>query len=333
MLSVLAYIYRKIANLRNALYDRGTFRSYDLGARTISIGNITAGGTGKTPLTAYVATLLAERGEKVCILTRGYGRSDPKSRVLVSDGTSVLANAAEAGDEPFELATKLLGRAVIVADADRVAAAAWARERFDITRFVLDDGFQHRRVRRDVDIVCVDAADPFGGDAMLPKGRLREPLENVDRALIIVVLSSDTAKRIDETVVEFRGLAPDSAVFTARKSFAAVTPVRAGGPLNDFDRNRPVYAFCGIGNPDSFASVLRTEKIEVLGFKAFPDHHRYSQGDLCCLEQSARAAGASALITTRKDGVKIAELKSTMPCYAADVAVVFDDAKRFAKYI
>src|ERR1035437_5600743 len=187
MLSPLAWIYAQIANLRNWMCDRGLLRSFDLGARTISVGNITVGGTGKTPLVAYVAEILSDRGERVCVLTRGYGRRDPKQRVLVSDREQILANAIDAGDEPVELAQRLLGKAVVVADGDRVSAARWAKDKFGITAFVLDDGFQHRRAKRDVDIVCIDATNPFGGGKMLPVGRLREPIRNLRRADIVVV--------------------------------------------------------------------------------------------------------------------------------------------------
>ena len=143
-------LYGRVADLRNSMYDRGTLKSYDLGARTISIGNITMGGTGKTPLVAYVAELLADNGEKVCVLTRGYGRRNENERVLVSDGNAALVDAETGGDEPVELAQKLLGKAVVVADADRVATARWANEEFEITSFVLDDGFQHRHEEGDV---------------------------------------------------------------------------------------------------------------------------------------------------------------------------------------
>ena len=126
LLSPVGWLYGTIADIRNTLYERGVLKSYSLGARTISIGNITAGGTGKTPLVAHVAALLAESGEKVCILTRGYGRDNPRDRVLVSDGEQVLVDAKKGGDEPVELARKLIGKAIIVADADRLSAAAWA---------------------------------------------------------------------------------------------------------------------------------------------------------------------------------------------------------------
>jgi tetraacyldisaccharide 4'-kinase len=131
MLAPLGWIYGRVMQARNALYDRGILKSYDLGARTISVGNITTGGTGKTPLVALIANILAEHGEKVCILTRGYGRKDENKRVVVCSRDTMVADAELAGDEPVELAQQLLGRAIIIADADRVAAANWAKDNFE----------------------------------------------------------------------------------------------------------------------------------------------------------------------------------------------------------
>src|SRR5690242_13389671 len=183
-------LYSQIGNIRNALYDLGVLRSYSLGAMTVSIGNITTGGTGKTPLVAHVAELLADAGEKVCILSRGYGRRDPSSRVLVSNWEEVIADAAQAGDEPFELAIRLLGKAIVVSDANRVAAASWAKATFGITAFVLDDAFQHRRAQRDLDIVCVDSTNPFG-EAKGTRALVREPFANISRADAIVLTRCD----------------------------------------------------------------------------------------------------------------------------------------------
>ncbi|HEX6125818.1 MAG TPA: tetraacyldisaccharide 4'-kinase [Pyrinomonadaceae bacterium] len=191
MLPFAGWLYGKIAELRNSMYDRGVFRTYPLGARTISIGNITTGGTGKTPLVVHVAELLADAGEKVCILTRGYGRENARLRVLVSDGDKVLVDAHKGGDEPVEMGQRLLGKVAVVADANRVSAAAWAKDKLRITAFVLDDGFQHRRAKRDLDIVCIDAMNPFGGGRVLPAGDLREPLRNLARADAIVITRSD----------------------------------------------------------------------------------------------------------------------------------------------
>jgi tetraacyldisaccharide-1-P 4'-kinase len=190
-LAPLGWLYGRIMQLRNALYDRGTLPSYDTGAKTISVGNITTGGTGKTPLVAYIANLLAENGENVCVLTRGYSRRNEGERVLVSDGEKVLADPEMGGDEPVELAKKLLGKAVVIADADRVSAASWAKANFGITVFVLDDAFQHRRAKRHLDVVCIDATNPFGGGRILPLGSLRERLSSIARADAIVITRSD----------------------------------------------------------------------------------------------------------------------------------------------
>src|SRR5262249_5537974 len=138
--------------------------------------------TGKTPLVEWVARVVAGSGKKVCILTRGYGRENPKSRVLVSDGTTVFANPSQAGDEPFQLATDLTGVAAVISDADRLSAGQGAIQHFSSDCFVVDDGFQHLQLAPDLNIAAVDATDPWGGRRMLPYGRLREPLTGLKRA-------------------------------------------------------------------------------------------------------------------------------------------------------
>ncbi len=278
MLALLAYMYGKIVGLRNRLYDTGALDTFDLGARTISIGNITTGGTGKTPLVAHVAALLADCGEKVCILTRGYGRTDPKKRVLVSDGENVLVDAATGGDEPVELAQKLCGKHVIVvADADRVRAAEWAKQKFGVTAFVLDDGFQHRRAKRNVDIVCIDATDPFGGGQMLPAGRLREPLENLNRADLIVITRSDLVEDISDLRSEISNYAFGTPIFECRTVIPGLSTLE--GTEAEF-QDEPVFAFCGLGNPESFFEQIRRADVQLTGTTTFADHHRYSQKDI-----------------------------------------------------
>ncbi len=168
LLSPFGWLYGAGIKARNALYQKGVFKSFNLGVKTISVGNITVGGTGKTPMVAFIARNLIEKGEKVCILTRGYGRDNPKERIVVSDGEKILADARDAGDEPFELANNLHGKAVIVSDARRAEAGNWVREKFGITTFILDDGFQHLRLKRDLDLVLLDATNPFGNGNLLP---------------------------------------------------------------------------------------------------------------------------------------------------------------------
>ena len=329
MFGLLAKLYQSAANVRNSLYDRGILKTHSLGARTISIGNITTGGTGKTPLVAHVAEILADAGEKVCILTRGYGR-ESSGRVLVSDGDTVLVDARTGGDEPVELALRLLSKAIIVADADRVSAAKWAKEKFGVTAFVLDDGFQHRRAKRDLDIVCIDATNPFGGDRVLPAGRLREPLHNLRRADVIVITRSDLIEEVESLRDRVRRLAPDARLFSSRTELAAAESVSSIGLL---DPGLPAFAFCAVGNPESFFEAVRRRGYTLTGTAAFPDHHYYTHSDVTDLERKARESGAAVLLTTGKDSVKLEELRFKLPCYRAPIDTEIDDADAFRRMI
>lgn len=332
MLSLIGHIYGKVADLRNRLYDRAILESYDLGARTISIGNITTGGTGKTPLVAYVAGLLADGGEKVCILTRGYGRKDPSKRVLVSDGNEIFATPEESGDEPFELAKKLPGKAIIIADADRVAAAGWAIRKFGVTAFVLDDGFQHRRAERDVDIVCIDATDPFGKRQMLPAGRLREPIENLRRADVVVISRADLAG-IENLKFEIADLNPEIPIFTSMNSISRVASLRDGFEGSVDVESRRALAFCGLGNPENFYALLRRDGFTLAETRSFRDHHIYSQADIRELEELATSCRAEIFLTTAKDAVKLSEVEFELPCYVVEIDIEINDPDSFAKIL
>jgi tetraacyldisaccharide 4'-kinase len=321
MLGAIGKLYSFVAEVRNTLYDRGAFESYSLGARTISIGNITTGGTGKTPLVAYVAEILADAGEKVCILTRGYGRQNPRDRVLVSDGTNVLVDARTGGDEPVELARKLIGKAVVVSDSDRVSAAKWAKEEFGITAFVLDDGFQHRRAKRDLDIVCIDATNPFGGGNVLPAGRLREPLRNLARAGVIVITRSDMVDEASNPMHEISRYNRSAPVFLARSIIRNQTAV-----------TKP-FAFCALGNPENFLDLLARAGYELRGSQAFPDHHNYSQAEIVELEAAALASNGEALLTTAKDMVKLEDLTFTMPVSVIEIRTEIDNEGAFRDLI
>lgn len=333
---MLAAIYGKIMHLRNALYDRGVFEEHDLGVRTISVGNITTGGTGKTPLVAYIANVLAARGEKVCILTRGYGRADTRQRVLISDREQILADAATGGDEPVELAHKLLGKAIVIADADRVSAAEWALRKFEVTVFLLDDGFQHRKVKRDLDIVCIDATNPCDKGRMLPFGRLREPLAGLGRADVIIITRSDLAGGVADLRSRLARWNPGAAIHEARVQISAITPIgdlyRERQSEQTAKRGDSVFAFCGLGNPESFFELLRRENNGLTGSIAFADHHAYSQTDIRRIEAEARSSGAQILLTTAKDAVKLAGSKFEMPCFVVEIELKIDDKDEFAAH-
>lgn len=336
MFSLLGSIYGRLADLRNTLYDRGIFKIHPFGPKTISIGNITAGGTGKTPLVALVAGILAGNGETVCILTRGYGRKNPKSRVLVSDGKTVLADAANGGDEPVELARKLIGKAIVVADANRVAAAKWALDEFGVTVFVLDDGFQHRRAKRDLDIVCVDVTNPFGNGKMLPAGILREPLKNLQRADVIVLTRANLAADIEDLKFQISDLRSDFPVFTAETRVSNVLK------LEDFldgiferqsVETSPALAFCALGNPRNFFEQLRRDGFNIASEKAFSDHHFYTREDINTLQMKAKESKAAILLTTAKDAVKLEGLKFTIPCFVVEIETAVKDEKAFRDLI
>jgi len=336
-------LYETIINARNSLYERGVFKSYSLGVLTVSIGNITVGGTGKTPLVAYVAELLAEAGEKVCILSRGYGRENPRKRVLVSDGEKITADVKNAGDEPFELARKLSGRAVVIADANRAAAGFWAREKFGITAFVLDDAFQHRRVRRDLDVVCVDATNPFGNGKTLPSGILRESLENLKRAGAVVITRANLAKDITFLKSQISKYNPDCPIFVSEnrvfrlidlEEFHAAKAQNSPAETNNEHRTTDkVLAFCALGNPDNFFEQLRAERFNVVAAHTFSDHHFYNQPDIKKLVEKAGQTGAEVLLTTAKDAVKLKNLTIDLPCLVVESELVFDDAEVFRKLI
>jgi len=304
------------------------------------LGTFTTGGTGKSPLVGHVAQILAERGETVCILTRGYGRKNPKSRVLVSDGKGLLADPEHSGDEPFELAKKLLGKAIVIADADRVAAAKWAKRRFGVTAFVLDDGFQHRRAKRNIDIVCIDATNPFGGGHMLPAGHLREPLGNLRRADVVVITRSDLVDDISNLRSEISDLSPSSKIFLVKNRISRMTAIGKFNAVNDGSEKRTAeelsvasgataFAFCGLGNPENFWATLQKSKVDIRGTRGFADHYSYSQKDIDDLVRSATDSGAMILLTTAKDAVKLSNLKFGIPCFVVEIEIVIDEDSEF----
>ena len=331
-LSPIGFLYGKFMDLRNQLYDRDVMKSYSLGVRTISVGNLTTGGTGKTPLVALIAEILMERGEKVCILTRGYGRDDPRKRVLVSDGKEILVDARIGGDEPVELAHKLNGGAVILADADRVSAGLWAKKTFGITAFILDDGFQHRRVKRDLDIVCIDATNPCGNGRILPAGTLRESFNGLKRADAIVITRADQSDKVTDIRQRLLMRNGSATVFEASsriRNLAAIETFPAKTQSSQSGNPADVFAFAGIGNPDSFIKTLKNSGIVVTGSCLFPDHHLYARSDIERIESLARQSGAEAIVTTGKDAVKLQDQKFSIPCYVAVAETMINDLPSF----
>ena len=330
ILPPLSDLYGAITRARVRLYDRGTFRTTRLDRPVISIGNLTTGGTGKTPLVEWVARVLAADGKRVCILTRGYGRRNPNRRVLVSDGQAVLSNPFDAGDEPFLLAKNLIGTAAVISDIDRVSAGKGAIEHLKIDCFILDDGFQHLRLARDLDVVTVDATNPWGGGALLPFGRLRERPDALKRADCLVITRSDQVGDVAPLVRELRTVSGDRPIFISRMVIRRFTSL---GEDLEAEINGPVAAFCAVGNPGSFFKLLEHSGCELVLKKHFPDHHVYSDGELLSVENEARSAGASALVTTAKDAVKLAAKSFLLPCYVMEIELKIDNDDELKRMI
>lgn len=287
--------------LRLRAYARGWAMVNKLPCRVISVGNITLGGTGKTPLVEAIARLLRQHGHRVGILSRGYGKQGTERLVVVSDGQRCLASADVAGDEPVLLAEHLPEVPVVVA-RDRYAAGMLAVQRFGVDTIVLDDGFQHVQLARDLDILALDAARPFGSGHLFPRGDLREGPSAVARADLIVL----TRWRPDMALPNPFLPHPAPPLFYSRHEPLALRTLGDGRRLTLASlMGQRLLAFCGIGTPESFRQMLVDLGVNLVTFSTFPDHHAYTWSELEALAQAAKAHDARALITTEKDGIRL----------------------------
>jgi tetraacyldisaccharide 4'-kinase len=331
-LAPLSGLYSGFVRSGNALYRRDFFRALKVGAPVISVGNLTTGGTGKTPLVEWIARELAESGRRVCILTRGY-RRESSGRVIVSNGNEIFVDASLAGDEPFLLAETLKGQAAVICDADRVAAASWAKENLRINTFVLDDGFQHQRIARDLNIVTIDATNPWGNGRLLPAGILREPRQALTRADAVVITRADDPAQVAELRQEIEGLNSQASVFTCRTELKGFHPLNSGNHSLADLATTPVSAFCAVGNPESFFSLLQRNGYDLRAKRQFRDHHKYSRAEIGRIARAAVSAGAQALLTTAKDAVKIRSFNFPLPCYAAEITITIDRSDDFRELL
>jgi tetraacyldisaccharide 4'-kinase len=297
VLAPLAWAYGAAVRARNRRYDRPG-ASQRAPIPVLSIGNLAAGGTGKTPMVAWLVRRLQAEGRRPAIVTRGYGGRAGKGPLLVSSGDGPLAGPDVCGDEPVLLARALPG-VLVIAGSDRVGgAAAAAVEGADVV--VLDDGFQHRRLARDLDLVLVDGTEPFGNGRLLPAGPLREPLPALRRASAILATRCLPGADVSAIVAAVAPCAPGVPILRAghrRNGFVAASGEPAGKPGR-------ALAFCGIGNPVHFLRDLEEEGVEVAAARAFPDHHPYLEREMHGLAKLA-ARHDAVLVTTEKDLVRL----------------------------
>jgi tetraacyldisaccharide 4'-kinase len=280
-----------------------TTRAKRLPRPVVSIGNLCWGGGGKTPFTAAVAAHLRDRGHAVCILSRGYARQGEEI-VVVSQGAGPLLDPAEAGDEPYLLAEQLPGVALVVG-ADRYQAGLAAQKLIDPppSLFLLDDGFSHLALHRDLDLVLFPAADPFAGGRLFPAGRLREPLAAMARAHAAILTG---AQGLEQGAELAQALRPFSFAGPGFASFTRPAEPRLldGQPLPPKCR---VLLVSAIARPENFAATANGLDIEVAGHLAFPDHHAFPDPSLARIAAAFRQSGATAVLVTAKDRVKLAE--------------------------
>jgi len=319
LLSGLSKLYGLIVWARGGLYRFGLFRRHQLGCLVISVGNITLGGTGKTPVVEMLAAALRDAGRKVAVLTRGYkGRTSLWRRLftrrfaykpkIVSDGREVLLLPEAAGDEAYMLARNLPG-VVVLADPNRVKAGFYAIRNFGVDALVLDDGFQYMRLARRYDFVLIDCTDPFGNGRLLPRGTLREPLRNLRRAAFFMLTKSDgtDVAPIRDTV---RRLNPDAEIIETAHQPLHLEDVFNGTrwPLEAL-RGKPVIALSAIANPESFERALAGLGAEVVRSHRFLDHHRFSAIEIARAIEEARHHDAAFVVTTEKDAVRLPRME------------------------
>jgi len=335
VLQALSAVFSALTQTRLWLYRNRILHDQPLGCLVVVVGNLTVGGTGKTPVVEKFARALRDRGRRVAILSRGYKSktpplwlrgwnwlthaSAPPPRV-VSDGQAVLLDSEEAGDEPFMLARNLPGVVVLV-DKDRVKAGTYAIKRFGCDTLVLDDGFQYLPLKGSLNLLLVDKTNPFGNGHLLPRGILREPIKHLRRASYIFLTKSD-GRRDPEIEALFARYNPKADVIECahrpqylHRFGVPVDSAEQRQPLS-FLRGRRVGAFCGIAAPESFETFLRDLGADVRFSRRFLDHYRFGPEDIESVFDEAREKQVECIVTTEKDSVRLAaDLRPPVPLY------------------
>ena len=337
----LSKVFQFVVCLRYVFYDIGILRRFPLGCQVISIGNVTAGGTGKTPVTEIFARELTKAGRKVAILSRGYRRKEApwwqrifkniiEKPVVVSDGRQILVDAATGGDEPYMLAANLPGVCVLV-DRNRVKSGRYAISHFGCDTLLLDDGFQYQRLKHSHEVVLVDSTNPIGNGHMLPRGILREPAKHLKRAdVVFITKCSGDQSDVRRLVQRYN---PRAEIIECRHAPRLLKDVwsREELPL-EWLKGKTLATLSGIAVPQGFEDSLRKLGARVIWCERYADHHRYDASEIIFALNKTANMHAEALITTEKDAVRFPRLESTpMPCYYLRVDIeITAGAENFA---
>jgi tetraacyldisaccharide 4'-kinase len=327
LIQLLSSAYGAVVALRRAWYTREPSRQHRLTRPVVSIGNLRVGGSGKTPMVEYIARLLLEHGQRPAILTRGYGRRDPRDGVtVVSDGTRVLAGLDDAGDEPLMLARALPGVRVLVG-SDRYLSGLFAERRLDATVHLLDDGFQHLELARDVDLLLV--AEDDLQDQPLPAGRLRERISAAKAAdAALITAGYDTAA---ERIGRAFGVSP---VFRVTRAIGAPRDVAGARDSVVVPSGSRVFVVTGIARPDRFVADISSVGWEMSGIIEFRDHHLFTARDVKRIAAEAEAAGSALVLTTEKDAVRLAVCDlGDLPIASVPLVVGIEPAGAFRRWL
>ncbi len=304
-LCLLSFFYGFLIRARLLFYRLGILRSYSLGCKVVSVGNITLGGTGKTPFVVFLAELIRSQGISAAILSRGYKGSFSGPFGIVTDGRTIFMDVRQAGDEAYLLSEKLKGMPVLIGKERRLSGQEAIRK-FQAQAVILDDGFQHLPLKRDVNLLLVDSRAPFGNGWLFPRGALREPLEQANRADALILTKADLSDNIEILKRKILQWAPGRPVFAVRYAPVGVWDQmnKRSLPLESL-REKTILAFSGIGSPTSFRRALENLGARVAGFKTFGDHYWYRPDDFRELLNEGEQKGATALVTTEKDSVRL----------------------------
>jgi len=310
--------------LRNWFFDTGVLPSHPVGVPVISVGNIESGGVGKTPFVELLVKKFTQKGRKIAVVSRGYKRSS-SGTVVVSNGSVQCAEASESGDEPAQMAAKLTGTVVIV-DERRVRGALYAIEKFGVNIIILDDGFQHRYLHRDADIVILSVENIQEPGWMLPAGNRREPWSSLRRASMIAISRCESIEQYEKARSAVHGWTHKPVIGLTTK----VSAFRRASSRFSVDlaglKGKSALAFSGIGNPQSFEKSLRSVGLVVKRHAIFSDHHSYSNNDLTELEHGVRELNVDFLVTTEKDVARLTSgdkarvsFQEKMPLFFAEI--------------
>lgn len=308
LLRLLAGLFAGLVWLRRHCYRLGLLRTHAVAPRVISVGNLVAGGTGKTPVTILLVRALRAAGFSVGVVMRGYGGKRTAGPAVLSDGKHVLLTPREAGDEPYMLIRELPGVPVVV-DSDKTRAAHRLATQFTPAVIVVDDGFQHLRLERNADIVLLDAARPFDNEHLLPRGLLRESPAALARAQVVVITRAQAVPDVEPLRARLRALAPQAMLFTADLVPQCLKNFRTGEeqPLAQLAGKR-VVMLSGIARPDSFeAMVQAASPVFAIPYR-WPDHHAYSAADMAVLRRLCIENRLDLVVTTAKDAVKLSDV-------------------------